>query len=64
MNIEQLLLGKSSLLKVQITYCGDFQTLLGITVARVVTGMRLLAIKSACNLMHTGLQQQSEDALV
>ena len=42
MNIEQLLLGKSALLKIQVTYCGDFQTLLGITVARVVTGMCLL----------------------
>ena len=35
---ENLLMGASPLLKIQVTYCGDFQTLLGITAACVVTG--------------------------
>ena len=37
--MEQVLLGLASLMKIQVTHCGDFQTLLGITVARVLTGM-------------------------
>lgn len=38
-DMEQVLLGNAPLLKVQVTYCSDYQTLLGITVARVLTGM-------------------------
>lgn len=38
-DMEQVLLGNAPLLKVQVTYCSDDQTLLGITVARVLTGM-------------------------
>ena len=37
--MKQVLLGNAPLLKVQVTYCGDYQTLLGITVARVLTGV-------------------------
>lgn len=43
MDMEQLLLGDAPLLKIQVTYCGDYQTLLGITVARVLTGMQACA---------------------
>jgi len=35
---NQMLTGNEALFKVQITHCGDDQTLLGITMARVLSG--------------------------
>jgi len=35
---EQMLSGQQALLKVQVTHCGDEQTMLGITIAQVLSG--------------------------
>ncbi|DBB03207.1 TPA: hypothetical protein ACH3X1_013294 [Trebouxia sp. C0004] len=38
-DIKQMLSGQEALLKVQVTHCGDNQTMLGITIAQVLSGL-------------------------
>ena len=43
-----MLSGQQALLKVQVTHCGDDQTMLGITIAHVLSGSLQCRIAAMC----------------
>lgn len=43
-----MLSGQQALLKVQVTHCGDDQTMLGITIAQVLSGSPQCRIAAMC----------------
>ena len=45
---EQMLSGQQALLKVQVTHCGAEQTMLGITIAQVLSGSPQCRIAAMC----------------
>ncbi|KAL0043682.1 hypothetical protein WJX82_006264 [Trebouxia sp. C0006] len=53
---ERMLTGQQALLKVQVTHCGDDQTMLGITIAQV------LSVKPMETLTSQGAQEHQQGA--